>query len=94
MAELENGMLLVQVTRADGLQYSGVLASDNSALLDITSLSAPPLLPTVDTAVESASASPSLTSSSDVVSVRSKRSYVKSGIYSKKNKVPLLVDVE
>ena len=86
VAELEHGLLLVQVTRDDGLQYSGVLAADECTLLDIAPLPTPPLLSAVvETPVRPAAPDPPV-SAADGVTAHVKRSYVKSGIYSKKNR--------
>ena len=89
VAELEHGLLLVQVTRDDGLHYSGLLATDESILVDVTPLPSPPLLSDVVDAPVSAATSTSASAvgvtDSGVAPV--KRKYVRSGIYSKKIKV-------
>jgi len=90
VAELEHGLLLIQVTRGDGLHYSGIIATDESTLLDVTPLPASPLLSTMLEAPVQSAASASVVEASNVVSAPAKRRYVKSGIYSKKNRAALL----
>ena len=86
VADLGHGRLLVQATRGDGLQYTGVLSTDESTLLDITPLPASPLLSTITEMPSPTSASPPWLSSADAISTPAKRRYVRSGIYSKKNR--------
>ena len=89
VSELDGGLLLVRVTRGDGLQYSGLLATDDSVLLEVTPLPATSLLCVeVDAPPQhAASVLPPLVS--EAASPANKRRYVKSGIYSKKNRLAL-----